>query len=107
MKNELNRFDFIEFARSSADELLNFAYFVAMAEIYCTRSGALIPDSKLGRYSEIWFEMEIVNAIALSEWEEEGRPQQWSDRWRSDFRNDAQELIGDLIELLGEDSANP
>lgn len=49
---------------------------------------------------EIWFEMEIVNANALSEWEGDGKPAQWRERWLAEFQEDAIDLVGKLIDLF-------
>lgn len=28
-------------------------------------------------YDQLWFELEIINALAVSQWETEGRPLEW------------------------------
>ena len=41
-----------------------------------------------------WFELEIVNATALSEWETDGRPENWDAKWKGRFFSDAVETVG-------------
>lgn len=52
------------------------------------------------KYKEIWFELEIINGLALSEWEEQGRPIGWNTQWESSYKSEASELVNDLINTL-------
>ncbi|WP_189530917.1 hypothetical protein [Paludibacterium paludis] len=96
----MKKSDFIELARSSTDELKSFASFVRLAEEYCTHHSPFLSNVDLDRCGKVWFTMEIVNANALSEWEDDGRPVQWSERWIAEFQDDAIDLVGNLIDLL-------
>ncbi len=44
--------------------------------------------------------MEILNALALAEWEEEGFPLDWSHRWSEGYEQDARALVPELIALI-------
>ena len=44
--------------------------------------------------------LEIINALALSEWESEGRPADWQTRWESEYKHDASELLDELLKTL-------
>ena len=66
-------------AERAVDSCLSFARFVADTEF--------LSDDP--HYNALWFEAEIVNAVALAEWEVQGRPDDWADEWRPTFKADA------------------
>lgn len=89
-----------EYAFSSLKDVVSFAKFVSYAEDL-TQLRELFEDEKsIEHYRQTWFELEIVNALALSEWESEGRPADWQSRWESDYKCDAFGLITELISSL-------
>lgn len=71
-------------------------------DVWLVRSAAehptLVTDSE--GWQALWFQMEILNALALAEWEEEGSPQDWSHRWREGYEQDARTLVPELIALI-------
>ncbi|MCS3507371.1 hypothetical protein [Achromobacter sp. JUb104] len=96
----MQRSDFIELARWAAGDLKRFSYFVQLAENYGIHSDLLTVNVDAEKYEKIWFEMEIVNAVALSEWEIDGKPDEWGGRWVSEFQRDAVEVTENLIDFL-------
>ncbi|QGU89249.1 hypothetical protein GN242_19400 [Erwinia sorbitola] len=84
----------------SLNDLVSFARFVSYAE-YLDRISELFEDEKSkAEYHQLWFELEIINACALSEWEQEGKPTDWQKRWESDYKQDASELMSELLSIL-------
>nr|WP_312986626.1 hypothetical protein [Comamonas koreensis] len=59
--------------------MFSFAAFVAAAEDLSTDP----------RYADAWLDAEIVNALAMAAWEEQGRLRDWSAQWQQTFRKDA------------------
>jgi hypothetical protein len=51
-------------------------------------------------YHACWFELEVVNALALDEWESVGKPDDWSATWGRRYEKDAKELIVNLCVIL-------
>jgi hypothetical protein len=48
----------------------------------------------------IWQEMEILNACVLSDWEDDGSPIQYDEKWNMKYKKDAESLVAKLIEIL-------
>jgi hypothetical protein len=43
------------------------------------RDGAI--DINLAYHKEIWFDLEVINALALDEWESSGMSENWISQW--------------------------
>jgi hypothetical protein len=96
-----NKKDIIcEYGLSSLNNIASFARFVSYAEDLSQLDELFENESSKDNYQQIWFELEIVNALALSEWENEGRPSDWQTRWESDYKQDASELMNELLRTL-------
>ncbi len=54
----------------------------------------------LRRYRKAWFELEIVNAVALEEWEVDGRPRNWAEKWEAKYKRDASEVVHELLKVV-------
>ncbi|MNE84467.1 hypothetical protein D3C80_1813790 [compost metagenome] len=78
-------------------DLPSWARFVALTEFFW-QAHALVTDA--AEWQAIWFEMEIVNALALAEWEEQGSPSDWLYRWSTGYQADAQALVSQLRRLI-------
>ena len=52
------------------------------------------------RYNDAWFELEMVNAVALADWEDDGRPAHWDDKWEKKYKMDASEVVDELVRLI-------
>jgi hypothetical protein len=89
----MNKLHFEILASHAAENIFNFADFTSRAEDLFSNSENA---DALRRYQSAWFELEIVNATALAEWESEGRPTQWTEKWVAKYRSDALETL-DLI----------
>lgn len=81
----------------AAQDIYAWSAFVAATE-FLWQDAALVKDRDA--WQALWFELEIVNALALAEWDEQGRPGDWSVRWGKDYQQDAAELAGRLLALL-------
>ena len=84
-------------AQEAPQELMSWSQFVTQTE-FVWQNPNLVSDAE--GCQTLWFEMEIVNALALAEWEEEGAPQDLSYRWRDGYQHDAQGLTAKLVQLL-------
>lgn len=89
-----------EYAFNSLNDVVSFAKFVNYAEGLPQVDELFEDEQNKDNYQQIWFELEIINALALSEWENEGRPTDWQARWESDYKHDASELIAELLGAL-------
>lgn len=84
--SRMNKVEFFNKADEATENHLTFARFISEAEhLFDTPS-----------YADAWFEAEIVNAVALGDWENEGSPTDWSDKWKKEFMHDATETINVL-----------
>ncbi|MBK5006366.1 hypothetical protein IAE33_001333 [Pseudomonas sp. S60] len=84
-------------AQEAPQNLRRWSSFVAQIE-FVWQNPTLVKNG--GRWQALWFEMEIVNGLALAEWEEEGYPKHWSHRWREGYEQDARELVSELLLLI-------
>lgn len=84
-------------AREAPQDLVSWSRFVAQTE-FAWQNPNLVSDAE--GWQILWFEMEIVNGLALAEWEEDGSPQDWPYRWREEYQRDAEGLIAELLQLL-------
>ncbi|MFK3818310.1 hypothetical protein ACI2KG_17180 [Pseudomonas sp. NPDC089407] len=84
-------------AQEAPQNLMSWSHFVAQTE-FVWQNPNLVSDAEGGQV--LWFEMEIVNGLALAEWEEDGSPEDWSYRWREGYELDAQGLIAELLKLV-------
>ncbi|MFS2225176.1 hypothetical protein [Pantoea sp. B65] len=82
--------------RASGD-VRSWASFVAHTE-YLWQDSALVTDADA--WQSLWFEMEIINGLALAEWEELGWPADGLQSWADDYQQDASELVAELLTLL-------
>lgn len=89
--------ELIELAREAPQDLKCWSSFVAQTEFMWQHS-TLVTDCE--EWQAAWFEMEIVNALALAEWEEEGSPRNWSHRWSEGYEQDARALVPELVALI-------
>ena len=79
---------------------ISFAKFVNDAEMFCENKKDGVADKNLERYRKIWFDLEIINALALDDWDSAGRPENWLSQWEAKYRSNAQEVISELRSLL-------
>ena len=84
-------------AQEAPQDLMSWSRFVAQTQ-FAWQIPNLVSDAE--GWQTIWFEMEIVNALALAEWEEDGSPQDWSHRWCEGYEQDAHGLVSELIPLI-------
>ncbi|EBP0013995.1 hypothetical protein HX37_25455 [Salmonella enterica] len=82
-----NKHEFIRQARDSLHGLVSFSEFVFHSENVCDDVW----------YQDIWFELEILNALALAEWEEDGKPGDWDLKWKQKYQKEASEVMEYLI----------
>ena len=84
-------------AHFAPDDFKSWSSFVSLTE-FVWQDHALVTDA--ARWQAIWFEMEIVNALALAEWEEQGSLDDWLHQWRAGYQADAQVLVSQLCRLI-------
>lgn len=81
----------------AAQDLFAWSAFVSRTE-FLWQDGSLVKDADA--WQRVWFEMEIINGLALAEWEDQGRPAQWSSCWAGSYQEQARELAGELVALI-------
>ena len=81
----------------ASEDLFAWSAFVAQTE-FLWQDAALVQDA--AAWQRLWFELEIINALALAQWEDQGRPQDWSCVWNKDYRNDAAALAAELTAMV-------
>ncbi|MFP5425095.1 MAG: hypothetical protein ACLGJA_04505 [Gammaproteobacteria bacterium] len=84
-------------ARQADEDVFSWASFVAQTE-FLWQDTTLVPDACA--WQALWFELEIVNALALAEWDEHGRPVDWADCWREGYKQQVQGLLAALLKLI-------
>jgi hypothetical protein len=99
MGSDIDFQDFRKEALSAIDSLLTFSSFVARSEFLFDDSD--LSDRLITNYRRAWLETEIVNAIALDEWETDGKPSDWGVKWDQKYKDDALMVVQGLLKTLG------
>lgn len=102
-KIELNIFDLNDFFSQlelASENHIYFSRFVGDYEKFCQNDQSGNVDNNLSLFRKIWFELEIINALALDDWESEGKPENWLSEWEIKYKSDAQNVIGELRDML-------
>lgn len=86
----MNKVEFENLASCAAEDPFTFAEFTKRIENLFLESHN---TSALEKYRSAWFELEIVNATALADWESDGCPVQWNEAWVEKYRADAIETL--------------
>ncbi|CAM3409014.1 hypothetical protein L6393_004883 [Escherichia coli] len=89
-----------EYAQNSLNDVASFAKFVSYAEEFVQSNELFKNEESKESYQQIWFELEIINALALSEWESAGRPENWQTRWELAYKQDASHVMAELLNTL-------
>lgn len=92
----VNKAQLKELSERASDDLFAWSSFVARTE-FLWQDETLVSDAEA--WQSLWFELEIVNGLALAEWEEQGRPADWSAVWCENYQQDARELVAELMAL--------
>ena len=83
--------------RQAPQDLFAWSTFVDQSE-FLWLDVTLVRDA--AAWQSLWFELEIVNGLALAEWETQGQPSDWSCHWRKVYQRDAAMLVDELLRLL-------
>ncbi|HCN62266.1 MAG TPA: hypothetical protein DIT33_02580 [Pseudomonas sp.] len=84
-------------AERASEDLFAWSSFVAQTE-FLWQDTALVEDGDA--WQRVWFELEILNGLALAEWDDQGRPDDWSNSWAAGYRQEAAALTTELVSLL-------
>lgn len=82
----------------ASEDLFAWSAFVAQTEFLWQDTG-LVKDA--AAWQRLWFELEIINGLALAQWEEQGRPDDWSGNWNEGYRQEAAALAAELVAMIG------
>ncbi|VVD60510.1 hypothetical protein PTE30175_00075 [Pandoraea terrae] len=88
-------------AQQALKSQLSFAEFVLFAETWCDEMPSSVDPKIAAQYRDAWFELEIVNALALEAWDSDGRPRDWDDQWCDLHKDEAEEVLVEFLVLLG------
>ncbi|MDD2064486.1 hypothetical protein [Pseudomonas sp. 25571] len=89
--------ELVVLAKEAPQDLMSWSRFVAQTE-FAWQYPLVVADAD--GWQALWFEMEILNGLALAEWEDEGSPHDWSYRWQDAYEQDAQRLVSELLLLI-------
>lgn len=103
MENRTDLKELLKLAHLAPDSHINFAQFVEYAEVFCGENNPFLEPKNAAHYDELWFEMEIINALALSDWEDAGRPKNWSSHWDENYKHEVENIISEFLETLEND----
>jgi hypothetical protein len=93
------RNDWKTLGERASEDLFAWAAFVAKTE-FLWQDPASVKDADA--WQRLWFELEIINGLALAQWEDEGKPDDWSRSWSKDYRQEAAALATELVAMLGD-----
>lgn len=83
-------------SETALNSIFNFAEFVAETEFFADKVDVKLQE----QYDRAWFEMELVNSLALAEWEQNGRPKEWGVVWKEKYKNDARETLCEFLAVV-------
>lgn len=92
----------IQQANRAHENHFYFSEFVKNSEEFINDEIAIPEKDKRCSYSKYWFEMEIINALALEAWESDGSPLNWQNPWDENYKDDAINLITKLCNLFNQ-----
>lgn len=98
MVDEMSRECIERKSEIALDSMFGFAKFVEETEFLASTMCVEFQE----KYSRAWFEMELVNALALAEWEQDGSPEEWSEVWVKKYKNEAEETLFGFLEVVEE-----
>jgi hypothetical protein len=81
MSQEVSKSEFLATANNAVASVTSFAKFVEETNFLTNHPLPGFFDATKEDFRRKWFDMEIVNANALSEWDGDGRPVDWNQRW--------------------------
>nr|WP_315405029.1 hypothetical protein [uncultured Pseudomonas sp.] len=87
----------------ASEDLFAWSAFVAQTE-FLWQDAALVRDAVT--WQRVWFELEIINGLALAQWDDQGRPDDWSCAWNNDYRQEAATLATELVAMLYDEDAS-
>jgi hypothetical protein len=87
----------IKQGEQAVKDVFSWARFVAHSE-FLWQDTTVVTDAEA--WQRCWFEMEIINGVALAQWEEQGRPDDWTRQWRDGYQQEATELLMELLALV-------
>ena len=87
----------------SPESLYEYAVLVNDLEFFYEQYSKLFKSNDIkNEFKKIWSDMEILNANALCEWEEIGRPsnEDFSSIWQCKYKSDAKELANKILLII-------
>jgi len=100
MKNDNWLSDLADEARLATADHFLFARFVKHAKQVGDIKRILLEEDTASRYAAAWFQLEIVNALALGAWEDNGKPEIWLNEWRESYQQDAEEVVSEFLAVV-------
>lgn len=91
----------LERIKSASETMYKYSQWVNDMEFFPEENGMLFTDHmQIERYKEIWFALEIINACALSEWEESEKNKEFDVIWQEKYKKEATNLLCEMEKLL-------
>lgn len=88
--------------KKSTNSLLGYSGLVADLELIPSQCNKINTKELCNEFFNIWDEMEIINACALAEWEECGKPKNeiFTEIWIEKYQNEATILVNKMMNFL-------
>ena len=88
-------------SEKSISSLFEYVIFVNDLEFFAEQNFDIFDkNDMISQYNSLWLELEILNSLALSEWEEDGKPKDFSKKWVKKYQTEVKELVNKLLCLL-------
>ena len=92
----MNREKIVKSSATALNSVFSFAEFVAVTERFVAKVNGEFQE----QYDRAWFEMEVVNSLALAEWEQDGSPREWDNVWSKKYKEEASETLFCFLEVV-------
>lgn len=92
-----NKAYWVSLGTRASQDVFAWSAFVAQTE-FLWQDTDLVTDADA--WQRLWFELEIVNGLALAEWDDQGRPADGACHWRETYQQDAAALTSELLAMM-------
>jgi hypothetical protein len=91
--------EFVQNYSTATDTHYHYADFTKNVENIYDGSKDTFPIEMKEQLSTLIFDMEVINGLALCDWDLASRPTEWND-WNTDYKEDADDLKKQLVSIL-------
>lgn len=77
----------------------HYAEFSHQLELIYMQNKNDLPSEMASQLDSLIFDVEVINALSLTDWDLAGKPHNWGD-WNAEYKNDADNLVSQLRNIL-------